>query len=161
MTGGIQLATTPSISFIGVLQIEQYTDEFVNGFLTTMGLYLFAIFFGLGLGIFLAIVRHYGGPLSTRLATAYIEIFRGTPLLAQVLVVTLFPRALNAWLEAQGLQPIDILWRIVIPDPYGTPSIFLDTRILLCAITLGLNSAAYQAEYFRGAMASISSKATL
>ena len=121
-----------------------------------MGLYLFAIIIGFGLGIGFAIVRHYGGPLSSRIATGYIEVFRGTPLLAQILVVTLFPAALNAWLEASGMAPIDILWRIILPDPYGTPSIVLNTRILLCAITLALNSAAYQAEFFRGSMASLS-----
>ena len=126
-----------------------------------MGLYFFAIFLGLGLGIGFAIVRQYGGSLTSRIATGYIEVFRGTPLLAQIFVVTLFPPALNAWLVASGMAPIDILWRIFLPDPFGNPSIVLNTRILLCAITLGLNSAAYQAEFFRGSMGSISTGQSL
>ncbi len=120
-----------------------------------MGLYTFALFLGLGLGIFFAVVRHYGGPLTSRIATAYIELFRSTPLLVQILVVTLAPGAINSWLQAQGIAPFDTSWVIVLPDIFGSPSIFLNLRILLCAITLGLNSAAYQAEYFRGSMASI------
>jgi polar amino acid transport system permease protein len=122
-----------------------------------MGLYLFGIVIGCGLGIPLAIGRHYGGPLLSRIATAYIEFFRGTPLMAQIILVTLaLPPALNAWLEAQGMPPIDVLWVIELPDLFGTSSIFLNTRILLSAITLALNSAAYQAEFFRGSIASIS-----
>ncbi len=121
-----------------------------------MGLYLFAIFIGLFLGIFIAIVRHYGGALSSRIATAYVEIFRGTPLLAQILAVVALPGAINALLLSQGLAPIDIRWAITVLDPFGKIRIFLDTTILLCAIILAVNSAAYQAEFFRGAMASIS-----
>ncbi|TET07870.1 MAG: amino acid ABC transporter permease [Candidatus Thorarchaeota archaeon] len=126
-----------------------------------MGLYLFAIFLGLGLGIFFAVARHYGGPVTSRIATAYIEFFRSTPLLVQILIVTLAPGAINLWLQAEGMAPFDINWVIILPDIFGSPSIFLNLRILLCAITLGLNSAAYQAEYFRGSMASISAGQSL
>lgn len=123
----------------------------------TMGLYLFALFFGLILAIIFSIVRHYGGAISSRIATAYIEFFRGTPLLVQILAVVYLPNALNAWLTTQGIPPIDFNWQFVVQDPWGVQRIVFSGRILLCAITLGLNSAAYQAEYFRGAMGSISS----
>ena len=126
-----------------------------------MGLYVFALFFGFGLGIVLAIGRHYGGPVLSRIATAYIEFMRGTPLLAQILAIWVVPFAINAYLESQGLPPFDIAWRITIPDVAGTPRTILNTEILLCAITLGLNSGAYQAEFFRSAMASISAGQTL
>ena len=139
------------------IRLQPYVDELINGLLTTMGLYLFGILFGCALGIPLAIVRHYGGSITSRIATAYIEFFRGTPLMAQVILIPLaLPPALNAWLEAQGMPPIDTSWALIFPDLWGTPSIFLNTRILLSAITLALNSAAYQAEFFRGSIASIS-----
>jgi polar amino acid transport system permease protein len=119
---------------------------------------LFGILFGCGLGIFLAIGRHYGGPKLSRIATAYIEFFRGTPLMAQIILIPLaLPPALNAILAAQGLPTINTTWVIIFPDIFGTPSIFLNTRILLSAITLALNSAAYQAEFFRGSIGSIES----
>jgi len=127
----------------------------------TMGLYIFALFFGLGLGIVLAVGRHYGGPITSRISTAYIEFMRGTPLLAQILAVTVFPSAINAWLVAQGMAPIDTSWRIIFPDIVGNPRTILNTTILLCALTLGLNSGAYQAEFFRGSMGSISAGQTL
>ncbi|RDE15258.1 MAG: amino acid ABC transporter permease [Candidatus Thorarchaeota archaeon] len=127
----------------------------------TMGLYLFALFLGLGLGILLAVGRHYGGPITSRISTAYIEFMRGTPLLAQILAVTILPAVLNAWLVAQGMAPFDTSWRVIFPDIVGVPRTILNTTILLCAITLGLNSGAYQAEFFRGSMASISAGQTL
>ncbi|MFX1561049.1 MAG: amino acid ABC transporter permease [Promethearchaeota archaeon] len=135
--------------------------ELVHGFVMSMGLYFFALFFGLGLGILLAVGRHYGGPVISRICTAFIEFMRGTPLLAQILAVWVLPFAVNAWLEAQGLPPFDIAWRITAPDIAGTPRTILNTEILLCALTLGLNSGAYQAEFFRGSMASLSAGQTL
>jgi polar amino acid transport system permease protein len=141
--------------------LEPYYDELVNGFFMTMGLYIFALFLGLGLGIIVAIARHYGGPISSRIATGYVEILRGTPLLTQIVIVVYFPPVLNAFLEAQGLPIFDIHWRVFLPDFWGNMYIVLDTSILLSAITLGLNSAAYQAEFFRGAMGSISSGQSL
>ncbi len=127
----------------------------------TMGLYFFALFLGLGLGILLAIGRHYGGPITSRICTAYIEFMRGTPLLAQILGVWVLPYALNAWLQSMGLAPLNISWRITYPDIEGTPRTILNTTILLCALTLALNSGAYQAEFFRGALSSLSSGQTL
>ncbi len=154
------MTITPYNPAIGALQMD-YGVEIVNGFLTTMGLYLFGIVFGLGLAIALAVGRHYGGPVTSRIATGYIEFFRGTPLLAQLLAIILFPSALSAWMVEQGMAPLDMSWEIILPDPWGTPSVFLNTRLLLCAITLGLNSGAYQAEFFRGSMGSVSAGQSL
>jgi polar amino acid transport system permease protein len=127
----------------------------------TMGLYFFALFFGLGLGILLAIGRHYGGPVASRISTAYVEFMRGTPLLAQILAIWALPFFLNAWLASQGLPEFNLSWRITLPDIEGVPRTILNTEILLSALTLGLNSAAYQAEFFRGSLASISAGQTL
>ena len=141
--------------------IADFIPDLVSGFFMTMGLYFFALFFGLGLGLVLAIGRHYGGAVTSRIATAYIEFLRGTPLLAQILAIWAVPYALNAWLTAQGLAPFDIPWRITFPDIEGVPRTILNTEIVLSAITLGLNSAAYQAEFFRGSLSSISAGQTL
>jgi len=144
-----------------MLQIEEYIPDLVGGFAMTMGLYLFALFFGFGLGIILAIGRHYGGPVVSRLATAYIEFMRGTPLLAQILAIVFLPNALNVWLVSIGMAPIDTSWRILWPDISGEPRTILTPVIALCALTLGLNSGAYQAEFFRGSMASLAAGQTL
>jgi polar amino acid transport system permease protein len=141
--------------------LAPFYDDLVNGFMMTMGLYLFGILIGLALAIVIAIARHYGGPLISRIATAYIEFFRGTPLLAQIILVVYVPNALNLFLESQGLPTIVTDWAIRVPDFWGNPQKILDLRILLCAITLALNSAAYQAEFFRGAMGSIAAGQSL
>jgi len=74
------------------------------------------------------------GPAPVRwLAGGYIAFFRGTPLLAQLLLVYF------------GLPPYLSMIGIRIP------------AMVAAIIGLGLNSAAYQAEYFRGAVQSIQS----
>ncbi len=90
-------AIEPSRLFemLQVGDISEYIPDLVSGFFMTMGLYFFALFFGLGLGIILAIGRHYGGPVISRIASGYIEFMRGTPLLAQILAVWAIPFALN------------------------------------------------------------------
>ncbi len=47
------------------------------------------------LGLILAILRQYGGWIFSRVATGYIEIIRGTPLLAQLLLFYYLPTNLN------------------------------------------------------------------
>lgn len=102
--------------------------ELLKGLAVTVRLTGMALGAGLVLAIPVALARTYTkGPLNW-LATAYVELFRGTPLLVQLFVVY-----------------------------YGLPEmgIVLD-RILSAWIALFLNSAAYQAEYIRGAILSVS-----
>jgi polar amino acid transport system permease protein len=79
------------------------------------------------LGLFLALGRVYGNRSIYVLSTGYIELFRGTPMLVQLLFVYF------------GLPEIGILL----------------APVAAASIALGMNSAAYQAEYFRGAIQSI------
>ncbi len=146
--------------FFELLQFERllpYTDELIDGFLMTMGLYVFALSIGFFLGLFLAIGRQYGGGISSRVSTGFIEIIRGTPLLAQVFFIYFAPPALNTFFELMGYPRPFNDWQILGPDLWGGTTIIISSRILLGAIALALNSAAYQAEYIRGAMGSISS----
>ncbi len=88
---------------------------------------------GFLVGIFLAMGRVYG-PRPVRWITGgYIQFFRGTPLLIQLLVVYY---GLPPYLSTLGIR--------ISP-------------LVAAIIGLGLNSAAYQAEYFRGAVQSIQS----
>ncbi|MFX1483627.1 MAG: amino acid ABC transporter permease [Promethearchaeota archaeon] len=157
----MNLTALSSNELFGILQIEQYYPDLLAGFSMMMELYLCGLLIGLGLGLVLAIGRHYGGPVTSRIAAGYIEFMRGTPLVVQILIIAILPSALNIWLQSQGLTPLNIRWQIVFPDIYGIERVILDTRILLCILTLGLNSAAYQAEFFRGALSSMSSGQTL
>jgi polar amino acid transport system permease protein len=72
-------------------------------------------------------MRAYGPKWLKMIAIGYIELFRGTPLLVQLFLIY-----------------------------YGLPSMGLTLSQNLSAyLALGLNSAAYQAEYLRGAIQSI------
>lgn len=99
----------------------------LNGTVVTLELTACCIAIGFFLGILLAIARVYGNRLIYALATAYVEFFRGTPLLVQ-LYIFYFGFAF-----------------------YGVRF----SSFIAAILGLGLNSAAYQAEYFRGAIQSI------
>ena len=88
---------------------------------------------GFLVGIFLALGRVYGPRPVRWLTGGYIQFFRGTPLLVQLLVVYY---GLPPYLSSLGIR--------ISP-------------LAAAIIGLGLNSAAYQAEYFRGAVQSIQS----
>jgi len=142
-----------------LLRVLEYWDHILAGFLTTMELFGGAIVMGFFLGLLLALLRQYGGLILSRIATGYIEIVRGTPLLAQLFFIYFLPYSINSILEAQGLSSIPIGgWSfqtdIIILDRIIKFPI-LNHRILVGLLTLGLNSAAYQAEYIRGAIKSV------
>jgi polar amino acid transport system permease protein len=124
-----------------VLDLQSYFDEFLDGVSTTLTLYAFALFFGFLVGLFFAIIRVYGGPILSRIATGYIEVIRGTPVVTQIIILAYLPDTINVFLNAQGIPPIPLSWGL---------------RYLMCAICLGMNSSAYQAEFFRGSITSIS-----
>ena len=131
-----------------ILTVLGYWDYILAGFIMTMWLYMWALSMGFFLGLMLAILRQYGGRILSRIAAGYIEIVRGTPLLAQLLFIFFLPPALNI--------PTGN-WSFVIPFTRPeTTLILLDYRTLVGILTLGLNSAAYQAEYLRGAIISVS-----
>jgi len=100
----------------------------LEGAVVTLELTVCSISLGFVLGIALALGRLYGKRPVSLLCTGYIEFFRGTPLLVQLLILY------------YGLPPYGIRLSSFVAGILG----------------LGLNSAAYQAEYFRGAIQSVS-----
>jgi polar amino acid transport system permease protein len=129
-----------------------YGDQIVAGFSMTLYLYISALMIGFALGLILAIARQYGGRVVTRVATGYIELVRSTPLLVQLFLLFMIPFAISNLFETAGFGVIYSDWNIQFGD-----TIVLNHTILMCILALGLNSAAYQAEYFRGAIGSIGS----
>jgi polar amino acid transport system permease protein len=132
-----------------ILIILEYWDHILSGFLLTMWLYGLAIVMGFFLGLSLAILRQYGGSIFSRIATGYIELVRGTPLLVQLLLLYFIPYSLNIPIGRWSFST-----NFIILDKDIT-IILLDYRTLVGILALGLNSSAYQAEYFRGAIMSI------
>lgn len=101
--------------------------QLLRGAAVTIELTVVGIVLGFTLGIILALMRTYGPKWLRLLATGYIELFRGTPLLVQLFLIY-----------------------------YGLPSMgVVLSQTASAYLALGLNSASYQAEYIRGAIQSI------
>lgn len=113
-----------------------------NGLVITLQLSFGSLMIGLFIGFPVALARVYGPKWLQNLATAYVDILRGTPLLVQLFVIYygLADPSLNLLLTYIGL-----------PDKFLTLPPFTAAYI-----ALGFNSSAYQAEYFRGAIQAIS-----
>lgn len=141
------------------LRVLEYWDHILVGLTKTLWLYVWALLIGFFLGLLFSILRQYGGRILSRIATGYIELMRGTPLLVQLFLFYFLPFSLNALLEAQGLPFIPIgRWRFYVSTTIFNRTltvVLLDHATLIGILTLGLNSAAYQAEYFRGAITSV------
>ncbi len=105
----------------------EHLPYILEGLPITLGLWVIAMAIGFCFGLVLAWARIYGGRLAYGAATVYVEVFRGTPMLVQMLFIYL------------GLPEIGI-----VLDPFTA-----------AVVAIGLNTSAYQAEYFRGAIRSI------
>ncbi len=116
--------------------------ELGQGLLITLQLSAGSLLIGLVVGFPAAIGRVYGPRWLRTLITAYTDIFRGTPLLVQLFFIYygLADPALNEVLVNLGL-PNNLL---ALPP------------LVAAYLALGLNSGAYQAEYFRGAIQAVS-----
>jgi polar amino acid transport system permease protein len=112
-----------------ILFLQRVTPDFIQGTRITIQLTLVALALGFVIGLPTALGRIYGNRWLRWLATGYIELFRGTPLLVQLFVIY-----------------------------YGLPDFGVTlSRFAAAYVTLGFNSGAYQAEYFRGAIQAIGS----
>jgi len=101
----------------------------LRGTVVTLKITGISISIGFILGILLALGRVYGDRPIYMLTTTYVEVIRGTPLLTQLFLLY-----------------------------FGLPSIGIMLSPLSAAIIgMGLNSGAYQAEYFRGAIQAVKS----
>ena len=115
------------MSFIEYLRIA--LPKLAEGLLITFRV----SFVGLGIGFLIgfptALARVYGPKWLRGIVTGYIEILRGTPVLVQLFLIY-----------------------------YGLPQFGLTFSAYTSAfLAIGLNSSAYQSEYFRGAIQAISS----
>ncbi len=132
-----------------LLAVLGYWDRLFSGFLLTMWMYGWALLLGFILGLFLAILRVYGGTIFSGVATGYIEIMRGTPLVAQLFFIFFLPNTLNIPSEMWVIETSFSIFNKEISLK------LLDYPIFVGILTLSLNSGAYQAEYLRGSIVSV------
>lgn len=126
-------------AFIGLEVLEKYGCRMVSGLGLT--LYFVAVTFLLGLfiGLGLAVAKLRSGRVVSALIHGYTTFFRGTPLLVQLFLIY------------YGLGSIRPFWQDV-----GLWWFFRDPTYC-CLLAFTLNTAAYQAEIFRGALQSLPS----
>jgi polar amino acid transport system permease protein len=122
---------------IGNEALTNYGCRIFGGLGTTMQLVAISIVLGSALGLAIALVRLYGGPVASGIATAYTTFFRGTPLLAQLFLVYYGAGQFRPFLDSIGV------W------------VYFREAFFCAAFTFTLNTAAYQAEIYRGAIQSV------
>lgn len=106
-----------------------YWPMLLQGFEITLILAAAGFLLGFAIGIPIALAETYGSRLVRWLAIGYVELIRGTPMLVQIFLIY-----------------------------YALPQVGIRFDAITAAILgLGINSGAYQAEYFRGSIKSIPS----
>ncbi len=108
-----------------------FSPVFLNAAWTTLWLSVVAQTLGVILGLLLALMRMSRSPLLSGPARGYIWLFRGSPLLVQVLILF------------TGLPPV-----FPVLTPYLTP-------ITCVLIAFSLNEGAYMSEIIRAAISSV------
>ncbi len=123
--------------WLGSEVLERYGCRMVDGLGLTLQLVAISVSLGLVIGLGLALARLYGPRPAGAAVTCYTTFFRGTPLLCQLFLVY------------YGLGQFRLFWQDI-----GLWWLFREP--FWCALlTFTLNTAAYQAEVFRGAIQSI------
>jgi polar amino acid transport system permease protein len=122
-----------------------FAPPVLNGLQNTLVLTFLAMLIGIVGGVALAIMRLSPNPILSSVSALYIWLFRGTPLIAQLLF----------WNFLAALYP-----RLSLGIPFGPEFVSFDTNQLInqfaaCLLGLGLNEAAYMAEIVRGGLQSV------
>jgi polar amino acid transport system permease protein len=122
-----------------------FSDAILDGVVTTIWLTAASMAIGVVLGLILAVMRLSANPVLRSAAWMYVWVFRGTPLLVQLLI----------WANLGALFP-----RIGIGIPFG-PTIAEDATFNVIGVLaasllgLGLNEAAYMSEIVRAGLLSV------
>ncbi|MEU2109937.1 amino acid ABC transporter permease [Streptomyces sp. NPDC019507] len=123
-----------------------FADLIFDGLFTTLWLTAAAMVLGLALGTLIAVMRLSSSPVLYGLATFFVWIFRGTPLLVQIIF----------WGYAAALYTY-----VMIGVPFTDITFFraetnsLLTPAVAALLALGLNEAAYASEIVRAGIQSV------
>lgn len=117
----------PSVSEKTPAAVTRFLPTLLKGALVTVGISILSMMLAIVLGLVLVVMRLYGNKWLQMISTAYIEIYRGTPLLIQLYILY-----------------------------YGLPNIGIAMGAFAAAILgLGMNYAAYEAEIYRAGVQAI------
>ncbi|KXK31211.1 MAG: ABC transporter permease component [Candidatus Brocadia sinica] len=117
----------PSVLEKTPVTATRFFPVLLKGALVTVGISILSMMLAIFLGLVLVVMRLYGNTWLQMISTAYIEIYRGTPLLIQLYILY-----------------------------YGLPNIGIAMSAFAVAILgLGMNYAAYEAEIYRAGIQAI------
>jgi polar amino acid transport system permease protein len=138
------LVTNPRFQW-GVIGSYFLSSRVLDGLGITILLTVVAMAIGIALGVILAIMRLSPNPLLSGASWAYIWLFRGTPVLVQLLF----------WFNLAFLYP-----RVSFGVPFGPEFFHANANTLITALAaailgLGLNEGAYMAEIVRAGILSV------
>jgi polar amino acid transport system permease protein len=138
------LVTNPRFQW-GVVGRYLTASSIVGGLELTLWLTAATMSAGFVLGVVIAYIRLWGGPIPRGFAFGYVWLIRSVPLLVQLLF----------WYELASLYP-----RLSVGLPFGPPLATTDTAHLLSGefaafITLTLDVAAFSSEIVRGGILSV------
>jgi polar amino acid transport system permease protein len=141
---GRSIATNPRFQW-GVVGDYFFSSRVLHGLVITLELTAISMAIGIVLGTLLAVMRLSPNPLVAGASWLYIWLFRGTPVLVQILF----------WSFISALYP-----RLSLGIPFGPQ--FADfsansviTPFIAGVLALGLNEAAYMAEIVRAGIISV------
>lgn len=123
-----------------------FSDPILRGLVVTIELTIIAMVVGIALGVVMAIMRLSSNPLVAGASAFYIWLFRGTPVLVQLLF----------WAFVGAAYP-----RVGLSVPFGGEEIYgvsanvVFTPYVAAILGLGLNEAAYMAEIVRAGIGSV------
>jgi polar amino acid transport system permease protein len=122
-----------------------FTSPILHGVAITLELTAAAMAIGIAGGVILAIMRLSPNPVLSSVSWVYVWLFRGTPVLVQILL----------WYNLSYLYP-----HLSLGIPFGPTFVTANTNDVISALTagilaLGLNEAAYMAEIVRAGILSV------
>ena len=117
--------------------LQRHGPKLIDGLIVTLELVAISIVLGALLAVPLTAARLSKNRLLSGAAFAYVYFFRGTPLLAQIFLIYYGAGQFRPALDAVGL------WT------------FFREAFNCAVLTFALNTAAYQAEIYRGAIRSV------
>jgi polar amino acid transport system permease protein len=141
---GKSFATNPRFQW-GIVGHYFLSSRVLHGLVTTLELTATAMAIGITLGIVLAVMRLSRNPLVSGASWMYIWLFRGTPVLVQILL----------WYNISALYP-----HVSLGIPFGPEFAQFNansviTPFIAAMLALGLNEGAYMAEIVRAGIISV------
>ena len=112
----------------------------LNGIANTMVMAVLAMALGIVLGVVVAIMRLSPNPVLTSVAAGYTWLFRGTPLILQLLL----------WFNLALVFPV-----IGVPGIWSGRAVDVITPFLAALLGLGINQGAYTSEVVRAGLLSV------